>query len=736
MQMTLRVLAAAAAVVSFLNGQEPINYAAERTVRSSGQLERRYPADKAVDGIVSDNSRWVSSDVPAWLEIDVPDRASVHSAHVYSGWGSGAAIRSFHFEAKRGGRFVRVRGSAVKENDKAFVSVDFAQPVVAASIRLVVDESPNDRARIREVMLWSERGVAKGVGASSKSDPGLIRKPLDRDQHLIAVNQVGYVTDGPKRFTCPLTEDGAKFRVVAVGEGADGGDGEVVFEGEIRDGIGDFSALRVEGARDFRIEVEGGDLKPGRSDTFRVATGLLQDQYWQPAVDFMIDCRSVVGTHPSAFGGCAWRDGTYYTFEVPSLVMMLYADEQRIVAMPRQIDWEADKRRVLSPSFKFDAKNPNSAGVMDVVRSYYTELKPPAPSAPDVVKLIHWGLGYHMFRLSTRDPSNDPLGEQIHSQTIEQYVFALHAWPQLERWLDSSFRKRCEDIVFEHWKSVGLLGIDPLWSPDSWMKPVKKGDDYALGAKLHPYKGRHCPGHAILPNVLMHEYAARIGRADASVYLDAAVAQAEWIVRSIDWSDPRATKGQRMSEYKLMPGLIALLKRYPTKAPKGLRDHVRAWAEVVVERADNMWDFRRYDRDGDWTIPKLNEVGNVACFPACAVSAMHALDDGLLRDRLEEVAVAHIDNLFGRNPRMAAAPHKPEMGFPLVERGWPKGHRENVCARLELCRGSLSALPGSEMYSFNPEGKYRHAEGWICYGSAWNASLAVLHLAPRGELPY
>jgi hypothetical protein len=26
----------------------------------------------------------------------------------------------------------------------------------------------------------------------------------------------------------------------------------------------------------------------------------------------MIDCRSVLGKHPSAYGGSPWRDGTYY----------------------------------------------------------------------------------------------------------------------------------------------------------------------------------------------------------------------------------------------------------------------------------------------------------------------------------------------------------------------------------------------------------------------------------------
>ena len=84
---------------------------------------------------------------------------------------------------------------------------------------------------------------------------------------------------------------------------------------------------------------------------------------------------------------------------------------------------------------------------------------------------------------------------------------------------------------------------------------------------------------------------------------------------------------------------------------------------------------------------------------------------------------------------MAAAPDHEEKGFPEVERGWPVSHQENICARLELCRGSLSSAPGTEMFPFNPEGTYRHPEGWVNYGANWCISLAYLHAAADGEMP-
>ncbi len=72
----------------------------------------------------------------------------------------------------------------------------------------------------------------------------------------------------------------------------------------------------------------------------------------------------------------------------------------------------------------------------------------------------------------------------------------------------------------------------------------------------HPYKGRHAPGHSILPNLLMYQVAQREGRGDATNYLNAARTQAQWIIDNLDWADPRTTKGHRMSEHKMMPGLV------------------------------------------------------------------------------------------------------------------------------------------------------------------------------------
>jgi hypothetical protein len=190
---------------------------------------------------------------------------------------------------------------------------------------------------------------------------------------------------------------------------------------------------------------------------------------------------------------------------------------------------------------------------------------------------------------------------------------------------------------------------------------------------------------------------------------------------------------QRLSEHKTLPGLVWFLQHYPESAPPGLKQKVVEWAQVMVLPSENMWNFRRYDLKKHWTIPKLNEPGNLAAFSASALAASRVVDDARLRGRLRELAIAQTDNLFGRNPRLAAAPEYPEKGWPLIERGWPRKFPDNVCARLELTRSSLSASPGSEMCTFNPQGAHRHSEGWVNFNAVWNVALAYLKWDAPGE---
>lgn len=519
----------------------------------------------------------------------------------------------------------------------------------------------------------------------------------DREGPVVMVNQSGYNLEGPKRFTAPVCAAGTRFIITTEGGSAP------LFSGQVREGVGDFSAFRPRnnaGPYVVRLPRSGDSSYP-----FAVAPGWLERAFSTPALDYMIDARSVVGTHPSAYGGCPWRDATYYSFEVPSLVMLYMANPRFFLDKAPSIDYAADKARVLSPTFhEVPAKNGQDA--LEDVRRYYRELDPPqGEQVPDIVQLIHWGIGFYLIDPQTEDPSGGPDGNRIHPQTVEQFAFFLYVYPMLKKYFSERFYQQAHDFAFAQWEKTGLFKVN-----------TTIGDG----------KGRECPGHSILPNLLMYAVARREHRADSGRFLQAAYDQTAWVIRDLDWRDPRTTKGQRMSEHKLLPGLVYFLQRYPEQAPPGLRKKISDWADIMIARSRNLWDFRRYDTVANWSIPEYNEPGNLAGFPACALSAASVLPDPARRARLEQLAYAAWDNLFGRTPLNAASPHHPEMGFPALERGWPKAFPADVCARLETVRGTLNSSCGTEMYPYNPAGAFRHPEGWTAFNAAWNVGLAFM----------
>ncbi len=682
-----------------------------------------YAPELAVDGIVSDSSRWLSAedDAQPWIELVFPTPQKVGMVDVFSGWRHESCLEDFDLSVRMHGSWRTDPEWKVRRNTLSSKRIYIDRSGVSA-IRLSL-LGPG-AARIREIAVYDNK---EALGLLDIGDQGQREQGFDIDirRHQVGHNQVGYLTARPKRFTAPLSEDGAAFEIKE--------QGKTVFKGIIRDGIGDFSPFQPEDSDSrYTISINGGRLLPNSSSPFLIRRNLAQEHYWQAATDFLNDVRSVLGSHPSAYGGCAFRDGTYYDAIVPALVQFYLADCEFIEAMPRQIDWDADKKRVMAPSFPFDANNPCSDGVLEATRNYY-QLDPPKSDAPDVVKLIHWGAGYILMKPNGRDPSSsmDNTGP-IESQTVEQLTYVLWAWPALKKWLPESFYDRCRDFCFKHWK--GSLRIGSFWDPKTYMTTESFDENIHNPGNMHPFKGRHAPGHSIVPNLIMHEVAKREGRDDAGIYLDAALKQTEWIIKNLDWQDPRTTKGHRLSEHRTIPNLVWILQKYPDHAPAGLKEKITEWAEVAVSRSHNLWDFRKYT-DDMWTIPGMNEIGNSLGLPAIALSASWVVDDPKLKGDLERIAMSSIDHLFGRNPMLAAATPHPKLGFPEIERGWPKLYKDDVCARLETVRGNLATLPGSEMYPFSPGKKFRHLEGWANYGAAWCISLAYLQWDAYGTTP-
>ncbi len=714
----LSLLLAALLPLCVLAEQAPVNLALRRpaTTDSAKGKGHYYSPALAVDGLVSDKSRCMSATRtdPHWLAVELAAETWLGSAHLYSGYGGEPTLFDFELQSWDGAAWQTIPGTRTKGNTKTAQAVIFEKPVKTAKLRLLATQCHQHILRIKEFTLWAPQmdGGTPPLGAGvqildeAAPEAGLNIK-TEFEEHPVMVNQSGYNLDWPKRFTAPLAKGEAEFTITP----ADGSN--VLYSGKVLGGVGDFTDFRPAATgQEYVITVTGGELKPGRSDPFAIAPLWLERVCLDPTLRFMSDCRSVVGTHPSAYGACPWRDGTDYDFAIPSLVLLYLANPAYYEQAPVEINWQQDRAKLLAPGFKFFGDG-GGQPAFAAARIYYTKLEAPVGAhVPDLVQLLHWGVGFYLAKAGAAE--GEPTTAKLPPpQTLEQLAFFLYVYPHIKPYISDRFYATARDYVFAHWDKAGLFGVQ---------------------TKVGSFKGYDCPGHSIMPNLLLYEVARREGRAEAERYFNAAYDQTQWIIEKLDLHDPHTTKGQRMAEIKLPTGLVLMQRDYGDRAPAGLAAKLEQWAQSASARSANLWDFRKYD-DANWTLPRFegskehggagwNEPGNIAGFPGLCFAVASVLPEAAQHARLEQLAAAHFDDLFGRNPLAAHSSERGPQDYRGVERGWPKKFSRNTCARIELCRGGLNSSCASEHYPFNPGGAFRHCEGWVNFNTAFNVGLA------------
>ena len=322
----------------------------------------------------------------------------------------------------------------------------------------------------------------------------------------------------------------------------------------------------------------------------------------------------------------------------------------------------------------------------------------------------------------------------------EQLAYFVYAYPYFSEYIP---REVYNEALAHLLKTWGEPGIDRFENSDFGMPEFYSmsysGDLFSTYEKIGTGKGHFPPGHSIVPNLMMHEVAKREGLPEKDRFFQAAYDQTEWIIQNLDWNDPKVTKGQRQGEFVTITSLAYFLSQYPKRAPEGLKDKIRAWSDVMISRSDNMWDFRKYS-DERWVIPNIrppdhpshavktgfNEPGNVAGLPAPLLAAAAVCDDPLTAHRLRQLAIAHIDNVFGRNPTGRHFCYDGVSDFEGVELGWFKEYQGGA-GQLQSARGVLDGSPKETTYPFDPyAGDPGHTEGWVTFNTPWNASLAYL----------
>mgnify|MGYP005845642183 CR=1 FL=1 len=511
----------------------------------------------------------------------------------------------------------------------------------------------------------------------------------------VYVNQSGYNSGYPKRFTAPLASNGAKFIITYADDNSD-----VLFEGKINNNIGDFTNFYPGDTGPFVVTVNEKE-NSGKSVPFRIGPNWIQRVSYQPAINFMIDSRCWFGdsrkfepTEESAgcpTAGVAWRDSHQMSFEIQSLLNLYFA-------------------------------NPSAFTVERMpVQGTYLGMREELPEdTPEIVRLIYWAVDIYLR------------GKVNHTLLKEQLAYFVYAWPWLSEYIPRSVYEKARDYTFSVWDNEQIN----RWR---WQDIEHTGNLFQTYKIIGTGKGQFPPGHSVIPNLMMYEVAKRENRENAERFFRAAYDQTAWLIENLDWNNPRTTKGQRQGEQVTITSLHYLLEQYPDRDPGGIKEKISDLADVIIRRSNNMWDFRRYS-DDKWIIPSIrpesdprfdpvtgfNEVGNVAGFPAPTLAAASVVDNQETRNRLKQLAISHVDHVFGRNPTGRHFSFDAALDFEGVEMGWFQEYQGGA-GILQTARGVLDGSPKETLYPFNPHaGDPGHTEGWVTFNTPWNIALAYL----------
>ena len=673
---------------------EPLKVA---SVTASSSAKKTLP-EKAIDRDLKDDSRWISQvEEQSWLEMKLEKAEKIGGLFLLSGYKGTSPIENFSVQFWSNGAWVDVPSALIQNNKEPALAVVFDSTVEVQSdrLRLVITKTPDRVARVVEVILWplTQEGLPDlKTTFASKYAPyaGEARKSqASVDIPLIFLNQSGFNLGKPKRFTAPTLKEDTPFIIRAV-------DGhEALAKGMIHQQRGDFSDFNPRSEGEFVVEAGG-----LRSVPFRIGAHWLERVTTQNSIDFMIDSRHYVGNYRNVCqGSFGWRDDHHFGWELHTLVPQYLSNPSAYDRLPRQIVVEA-------PS--------------ESTKGKWGKLLPPSNDAPDMVKLIHWGADV----IVTQKLSHELLKSQL--------AYFLYAWPKLKKFLPEQNYLEVKNYAFSTW---ALETCDRKYPYDVSLEH----NLLSLKTKIGSTKGEYPPGFSVEPNLLMYEIARRENIEGAERFLKAAQNQVQWMIDQLDWNDPLNTKGQRMSEFLTLTGMCHFLKQYPDQAPKGLQNKIQAWVSVVIRRSDNMWDFRKLDDDAQWTPmgdkPTMwNEPGNVVGLPACLMAARPFVTDPLQQKRCDEIAWAHFDNMFGRNPSGRHFSYDAPREIEGVEFGWYKYHHGGI-GQLAEARFVLDGSPKNDSYPFQPEnGPKGWTEGWIQHNNPFNLSLAYLaHLDTQIE---
>ncbi|MDD7985248.1 glycoside hydrolase family 31 protein [Lentisphaera marina] len=128
-------------------------------IKSSGDY-KEYDKNQAIDGVVTDASRWIGtkdSSGKIWLELKLDEKIKLKSFALYSGFERRSFVENFHLEFKNDlGNWQKIDSSVVVNNKSTKCVVSLDKAVETTALKLVVTKTPDDLARVREVVFYTD----------------------------------------------------------------------------------------------------------------------------------------------------------------------------------------------------------------------------------------------------------------------------------------------------------------------------------------------------------------------------------------------------------------------------------------------------------------------------------------------------------------------------------------------------------------------------------------------------
>jgi hypothetical protein len=655
------------------------NLASHQPVFVNSEIEPGSFAAAVVDGVLSDRSvlRFTVKH-PSVLIVSLDKKQKLGGVHLYFGYPKKRSVDDFYVEFWHENKWKTIPSAVVTNNSFEAVALAFdaTVPVWTDSLRFTFTKVRTPAIEIREIAVWPviKLGIPPlGTGVSGYEAPPEIYVPK------IYINQSGYNLGKPKRFTAPLVDHGTPFYI------REARSEQVLFRGLVLNQVGDFSAFNPSGQAEYIIVAD-----TFKSFPFRIGQWWIERTTYQHALNFMIDSRHYVGNYTQKCSGSyGWRDDSHFGWELHTLVPQYLSNPAAYERMPRQVSYQAPTDTTL-----------------------WGALQPYDEKAPDIVKLIHWGADVIVTQ------------KLQHEHFKGQLAYFLYAWPYIKQWMPRQNYEVVKAYALQIWRKEE---VDQHYAYNE-----SAGHHMlALKTKIGSTKGALPPGASVIPNLMMYEVAKRDGMRAPEDYFNAAYRQVKWMIDSLQWDDPITTKGQRMSEFITPTSLAYMLSQYPTQSPAGLKRKLEQWAEVLMRRSNNMWDFRKLDDSLQWcptgTSPQhWNETGNIVGLPSAILSVLPFVRDSAKEKRLLEIAFAHLDNAFGRNPCGRHCSFDAAREIEGVELGWYHQHAGGI-GQLSDVRFVLDGSPKNAHYPYHPErGDIGWTEGWVSFNVCYNLSLSYL----------